>query len=207
MQVQKKDYYATLGVSQSAQLVVIRAAYRALAQLYHPDRYSGPQERAHIMMAELNEAYSILSDEAKRAAYDRQRGADTPVGSEFLDDADFPDSASYLQDAWNTALEYFPDLAELESKLSKLSRKLAYVFKAYMLEAKPYKNRARVAEAMELDILQTYFGTNDQIVRFARDLIGSRNRPAAKALNKAISVLGTDIDPDLEYLHHEIRCK
>ena len=57
-----RDYYAILGVTPQAEDVVIKAAFRALAQRYHPDKFSGSADDAHRKMAEINEAYEVLSD-------------------------------------------------------------------------------------------------------------------------------------------------
>ena len=73
------DYYEILHVHPAAHQDVIQAAYRRLALLYHPDR--NPTPEATATMARINEAYAILSDPEKRAAYDRSRGAQTQTGS------------------------------------------------------------------------------------------------------------------------------
>ena len=65
-----KDLYAILGVSRSASGDEIKRAYRKLAMQHHPDR-NGGCENAAGRFKEINEAYSILSDPQKRAAYDR----------------------------------------------------------------------------------------------------------------------------------------
>ena len=57
-----KDYYRILGVLDDAEDIIIKAAYRALAQRYHPDKWSGDQVEATKRMAEINEAYSVLSE-------------------------------------------------------------------------------------------------------------------------------------------------
>lgn len=67
-----KDYYEILQVSPNAEPEVIASAYRRLARKYHPDAYAGPD--ATERMRELNEAYEVLSDPARRAEYDRARG-------------------------------------------------------------------------------------------------------------------------------------
>jgi curved DNA-binding protein CbpA len=68
--MQPKDYYSILEVSPGATLEQIKQSYRRLARLYHPDVNKGsPDSRIKL----LNEAYSVLSDTAKRAAYDAQR--------------------------------------------------------------------------------------------------------------------------------------
>jgi curved DNA-binding protein CbpA len=68
-----KDYYALLGVLPSAELVVIRAAYRALALRYHPDQWQGERPIAETRMRELNEAHEVLSNEQARSRYDALR--------------------------------------------------------------------------------------------------------------------------------------
>lgn len=66
----KRDYYEVLGVSKTASADEIKKAYRKLALKYHPDRNPDSHE-AEEKFKELGEAYEILSDEDKRAAYDR----------------------------------------------------------------------------------------------------------------------------------------
>lgn len=65
-----KDYYAILGVPRNATEKEIKAAYRKLARQYHPDVNPG-DKRAEERFKEINEAYQVLSDPEKRAAYDR----------------------------------------------------------------------------------------------------------------------------------------
>ena len=64
------DYYRELGVSRDASLEEIRAAFRRLAAKHHPDRNPGVKTAAR-KFARLAEAYDVLSDAQKRAAYDR----------------------------------------------------------------------------------------------------------------------------------------
>ena len=66
----KSDYYELLGVSKQAGKDEIKKAYRKLAMQYHPDRNPGDEEAEH-KFKEISEAYEVLSDEQKRAAYDR----------------------------------------------------------------------------------------------------------------------------------------
>ncbi|MGH7050649.1 MAG: molecular chaperone DnaJ [Acetobacteraceae bacterium] len=66
----KQDYYATLGVGRDAGAEDLKKAYRKLAMQHHPDRNPGNKE-AEAKFKEISEAYDVLKDEQKRAAYDR----------------------------------------------------------------------------------------------------------------------------------------
>jgi molecular chaperone DnaJ len=66
----KQDYYETLGVARGADSDEMKRAYRKLAMKYHPDRNSGDNDAEH-KFKEINEAYDILKDDQKRAAYDQ----------------------------------------------------------------------------------------------------------------------------------------
>ena len=72
------DLYAELGVTPQAEPEVIRAAFRALAQRYHPDRQAGASALWAAKMARLNQAYSVLSQPELRRAYDASRCAPPP---------------------------------------------------------------------------------------------------------------------------------
>jgi molecular chaperone DnaJ len=69
MATQQTDYYETLGVARTATADEIKRAFRRLAMEYHPDRNQKPGAEARFKA--INEAYEVLSDPDKRAAYDR----------------------------------------------------------------------------------------------------------------------------------------
>jgi molecular chaperone DnaJ len=66
----KRDYYEILGVQRNATEAEIKKAYRRLAMKYHPDRNTGDEE-AETKFKEAKEAYEVLADAQKRAAYDQ----------------------------------------------------------------------------------------------------------------------------------------
>ncbi|MGH8722641.1 MAG: DnaJ C-terminal domain-containing protein, partial [Burkholderiales bacterium] len=89
-----KDYYGILGVGREAPVDEIRKAFRKLARKYHPD--VSKEADAEARMKEVNEAYAVLSDPEKRAAYD-QLGRDYRPGQEFRPPPD-----------WDAGFEFSP---------------------------------------------------------------------------------------------------
>jgi len=80
----KRDYYEILGISRTATEVEIKKAYRKLAVQYHPDKNPG-DHTAEEKFKECAEAYAVLSDSQKRAAYDRFGHAGVGAGAGGFD--------------------------------------------------------------------------------------------------------------------------
>jgi curved DNA-binding protein len=87
-----KDYYRIMGVARDATQDEIKRTYRQLARKYHPDVSKDPA--AEVRFKELGEAYAVLKDIEKRAAYD-QLGSNWKAGQEFRPPPD-----------WNTGFEF-----------------------------------------------------------------------------------------------------
>lgn len=80
-----KDYYKILGVDKGASDDEIKKAFRTLAHKHHPDKQGGDEAR----FKEINEAYQVLSDQKKRANYDRFGAAEGPAGAAGFDGSGF----------------------------------------------------------------------------------------------------------------------
>ena len=92
MSTSKRDYYEVLGVSRSADEKEIKKAYRREAMKHHPDR--NPNDpAAEGKFKEVSEAYDVLMDARKRAAYDQygHAGVDPSMGGGGFSGANFSD--------------------------------------------------------------------------------------------------------------------
>lgn len=190
-----RDLYEILNILPDAEPVVVIAAYRALAQRYHPDRWQGDPSIADARMSEINIAYEVLSNAARRAAYDLER-KERGKASEF-DDEDgqaFSSVSQPIEDRWALATSVYPDLTALRLRLAKVSASLAFAYVVTLLENKSFDQRKAYAEGMEKAFLTRYFGNDPAILEFSRKLIFSGQRAAAKALNALVGVLGSSTD-------------
>ena len=185
-----KDYYAILGVHPTAEIAVIEAAYKALAKRYHPDVSQDNPEEAHRRMQEINEAHEILSNTTKRKEYEDLKGSGTQEAEDFFrGEEDVEPEYDPLDEDWKVALEYYPELEQYLNKLRRISWKLGYGFKAYIVDTKNYENGAKIYNQMYEEFVERYFGTNESIIEFANTLIETNNKQALKELNKVVKVL------------------
>lgn len=78
----KEDYYKVLNVDRNASDAEIKKSYRSLAMKYHPDRNKDNPQEAEVKFKQISEAYEVLSDPKKRAAYDQfgHAGVDGSAG-------------------------------------------------------------------------------------------------------------------------------
>jgi len=99
MNATKRDYYEVLGVGRDVDTPNLKSAYKKLALKYHPDRNPNDQD-AEEKFKEAAEAYSVLSDPQKRAAYDRygHRGLQGMGANQGFDPSTFSDFSDILGD-------------------------------------------------------------------------------------------------------------
>jgi curved DNA-binding protein CbpA len=190
------DFYAVLGVLPTADVVVIRAAYKALAQRYHPDKWTGAPNEANERMTEINAAYRVLSDPELRRKYDSDSNLNVD-SAPYYGPGGRDEEPSYdpLKERWQIALSVYPDLESLNDKLAILSWRVAAAFRAYLLDSKMFEERELVAKAIEREYLSRYFGANTAIQDYAKSLLVTGNRQIAIELNKVVTVMGSNADP------------
>jgi curved DNA-binding protein CbpA len=166
----RKDYYQILGVAPNAEAVVIRAAYRALAQRYHPDKMLGDVAKASLRMRAIQEAYEVLGDEMRRAQYDQGRDNSifattfsspfpSPFTSPFsaeLDLGQLP-SGTMESQAWSALLRLYPHLGLNLAQLEKTNSHLAQTYRTLLLEFISEKLVARMVNQVcqEMESINT----------------------------------------------------
>src|SRR5262249_32030828 len=203
-----RDYYSVLGVLPTADIIVIRAAYRALALKYNGETWRGDKSEADARMRELNEAYETLSNNEKRKRYDSERKSQNDNDFDFDDEtmrSAFGEAEKTYATDWALAIDYYPDLLVIYQRLAKSSDKLAFGYRTMLLHSKDFERRSIIADEMENEFLQRFFGNNRQIISFAKSLIETGNKSAAKELNRAILVLGKKTDAERHYSAHKVQ--
>jgi curved DNA-binding protein CbpA len=192
-----KTHYQTLGVQPDAEDVVIKAAYRALAQRYHPDKWQGDPAIATARMAEINGAYEVLSDPLKRAKYDEQikaSGEDSQFSDAQMDEDVLREFIPEYEEEWSYASEYYPELKPLFESLKKVSKNLAFEFKITLLVLKKFNRANQIYEKMRSEFLSRYFGRDSSVLSAVEGYLSDGNEPALIEINKAIRILGSSFD-------------
>lgn len=131
-----RTHYDNLHVSEKASPEVIRAAYKALAQKWHPDRHAEQREKAERYFKIINRAFEVLSDRDSRADYDawlmQQRASE-------------PSSLSLMESSWNDGRD--AGLNGFSSSTCRVSGDYRNAwFNGYQVGA---ERRAEMAEAWE----------------------------------------------------------
>src|SRR5690242_524704 len=102
----KEDFYELLGVAKGADAETIKKAYRKLAMQCHPDRNPGDKAAEQKFKA-ISEAYDVLKDEQKRAAYDRFGHAAFENGGGRAGPGDFGFGAGGFADIFDEMFDEF----------------------------------------------------------------------------------------------------
>jgi hypothetical protein len=188
-----KDYYKMLGVQEDADESVIRAAYLALSKKYNLDDWKGQDKQQAIkILAEINEAYSVLKDRYERLEYNsgRQKEKQQADAIKLLE---LTLTSEELESAWKVASNYYDDLDVLYFNLFQISELAANNFKYALLSSKDFSNRNKLAAKFELDYLKNEFGNDQDLINFGRELILEKAKDAVSELHQVVSVMGNSV--------------
>jgi len=191
-----KDYYLLLGVYPNAHLDSISASYHRLLTNYNKKlfdkSYSNTQLKNqtnnYSKIAELDEAYSIVSNPNKRLEFNHTQGNKNLLAKNYLD-KNFnidPDNQSASDNEWISAAKKFPDLLKLDKELNSISWCLSHLFKSNLLEQKDYFSKRKLAKQLESEFLVNFFSDNNLLMNFAKMLIINKELISANQLNLAI---------------------
>ena len=183
------DHYQTLGLARHAEMVVVKAAYRAMASLYHPDRNTAPDAIERIQR--INIAYGVLSDPVRRQAYDATlAGHPTPAA---VPDDDSPDP---LAERWKLAAGFFPEIWSLHARLERLSVQMGDEFRLQLLQHQQFAEAPALAERLRTEFMGRHFGTDAALLDYAEQLLLAREIDAARFVSQIVSVLGSSVTVD-----------
>lgn len=117
--MQFRDYYEALGVPRDATAEAIKKAYRALARKFHPDLNKGPEAEAR--MKDVNEAYAVLSDPERRAAFDQLLARGARAGQEFQPPPDWDSGFEFSGQGFHgaEAADFSDFFAEMFSRMGR----------------------------------------------------------------------------------------
>ncbi|NOQ37213.1 MAG: DnaJ domain-containing protein [Methylococcaceae bacterium] len=192
-----KDYYGVLGVLPSAEVFLIKVAYKALSQRYHPDKSKASKQQAEAKMKTLNEAYAILSESSKRKQYDDYLKVQGKQNEYHKEEPVEPDTdESFNNEDWLMAIQYVSELKTLHDDLETISANLGFTFKLYVLRDKAFDNPQSIASELESKFFATFFGNEAKTHEFAKFLLIKGHRSAAQELNKAVKLFDNKIEPE-----------
>ena len=208
-----KDYYAVLGVLPSIEPTALKAVYLALVKKYHPDVYKGSKADAERITKELNQAYGVLGDQAKRAEYNALRNSQTSQGGDFGQEASGDDTETQdndLERDWKFVVEYHPEAEDLRKELRLISKSLSMLFQILVITQKLAKEPAKskkLATALQFEYLSRYFGKNLKLHEFVIRLLLAKRKDAALEINNYVRLVGEITDKDLNDFIQKIKVK
>lgn len=183
------DHYQTLGLARHAEAVVVKAAYRAMVSVYHPDRNPAPDAIDRIQR--INIAHDVLSDPVRRQAYDATLNGIRPPPAPA--DNNGPDP---LAERWKIAAGFFPEIRRHHARLERLSVHMGDEFRLHLLQHQNYAEAATLADRLRTDFLGRHFGADEALLAYAEQLLQAREIEAARFVSQIVSVLGSSVTAD-----------
>ncbi|WP_310462914.1 J domain-containing protein [Sphaerotilus sp.] len=183
------DHYQTLGLARHAEAAVVKAAYRAMASLYHPDRNPAPDAIDRIQR--INAAHDVLSDPVHRHAYDATLAGERPPAPPHHHDGPDP-----LAERWQIAVGFFPEIRQHHARLERLSAHMGDEFRLHLLQHQHYADATDLADRLRTEFLSRHFGTDEALLAYAEQLLLAREIDAARFVSQIVSVLGRSVTAD-----------
>jgi len=144
-------------------------------------------------MSAINEAYEVLGNAAKRKEYDQERKSTNQDDSEFFNSEfdNLKEAFAVFEDDWKVAVSYYPELVSISDRLAKISSRLAFSFRVFLLQEKKYENAKSIADQLEKAFLTDFFGSSSVAHEFAIQLIEEGRKDILLELNQGIKVIGS----------------
>ena len=189
--------YDVLGLPWASDIELVKATYRSLVKIYHPDIFKGDKDFAEKRLAQLNVAYEFLSDPEQKREFDRNEQSENQDERQQDFDPDrnsseFDEGINILKENWDFACDYYPELTKLYKDLGSIGREPAFAFMAFVVETKEYAQAKSIAETLEDAFLTTKFSDDQQIKQIAKAALLQNEIKFAKELNRALKILGSD---------------
>lgn len=189
--------YEVLGLPHASDFELVKATYRSLVKIYHPDVFKGDKHFAKERLSQLNAAHEFLSDEQHKRDFDKSPQSQEKAEAEQEFDPEqnteeFDEGIKILKENWDYACGYYPDLKRLYADLRSLGKEPAFSFMAYIVETKKYKEAAKIADQLEDAFLTTKFSNDPTIKKLAKIALQQKEIEFAKELNHALTILGPE---------------
>jgi curved DNA-binding protein CbpA len=175
------DPYQILRVPFGASIEVCKATYKSLTKIYHPDVFVGEKAYAEKRMAELNAAFEYLNNAERKTKFDE--AGEKPNQKDHSqqyepenDSEEFNKASKILQQNWEFACKYHPELLKLHEDLRELNSQTAFLFMAVIVEEKLYEKASELARYLEDQFLSSKFGEDPDIKKIAKQAVLSKEQ-------------------------------
>ena len=191
----KSNPYDILGIPNCSSMGLVKATYKSLVKIFHPDIFQGDKQFAIDRITDLNAAYDFLSDPQKKRNLDESLSAQNSEGSseEYNPDdgnEEFSRASDNLKEKWELACEYHPDLVTHHQALKLLDTNSAALFVFIMVEEQLFTKASETAVEIETKFLTSKFGNDQEICALAKHAILAKQIKFSRQLNQALKVLG-----------------
>ena len=192
-------HYTILGLPQNASDELIKATYRALTKIYHPDIFQGDKKFATEQLKKINEAYETLSNKGKKQKYDEElnRTAGAPNAEEeyeFENKGSSTESDLYqkiIKEEWDYARTFYPELKASYDELKAYSNQLAFLFQSLLVENKQFEDYKLIKIDLREKFLINKYGNNTDLTDLIRDLVEDGHKDIALRIYQQLKRLGT----------------